>query len=144
MYGKARMSGFEMMVATSGESLLESLQFKLPDSSNFVTRRRSRTWYPTGDSTCSPTGTRTVRFLIAGNDWLDLSSMRVVQTVRNLHTTRALNPRTDGCDTGESTAASPALLWDRQRLFASGELIDDQLYASHVEMMLRRRSPGNF
>ncbi len=106
--------------------------------------RRSCTWYPTGNSTCSPTGTRAVRCLIAGNDWLDLSSMRVVQTVRNLHATRSLNPRTDGCDTGESVATSPALLWDRQRLFASGELIDDQLYASHVEMFLRKLSPGNF
>ncbi len=38
----------------------------------------------------------------------------------------------------------PHLLWERIRVFASGELIDDQIYASHVETLLRKMSPANY
>ena len=134
------MSGFEHQVAASTVSLMESLSFKLPDSANYVTRRRDTTWYPTGSSTVSPTGVKTCRFLISGQDWLDPSDLTITFTVANLGTAR-LYPQTDDNVNGFTNNGGSFLFFDRVRVFASGELIDDQLYANRTEMMIRKMLP---
>jgi len=135
------MSGFEMAAAASETSLLSSLSFKLPESSQYIQRRRDVVWYPTGSSTVNPQGCNTVRFLLAGSDWLALDELLVEFTIKNNDSSKNLFPNADGDDSGESLNGGPYVWWQRARLFASGELVDDVLYFNHCEHMLRQMMP---
>jgi hypothetical protein len=135
------MAGFEVAAAASQTSLLSSLSFKLPESSQYIQRRRDVIWYPTGSSTVNPQGNSVVRFLIAGSDWLALDEMLIEFTIRNLDSSKNLYPNSDGDDTGESLNGGPYVFWQRARLFCGGELVDDVLYFNHCEHMIRQMMP---
>ena len=89
------MSALESLIATSGEApLLDTLDFSLPPASSAVTDRRQHVRaYPTSASTLSPTGTRTVRIRLGGDDFIDPHSVRIQYTIVNGHGTNALVPR---------------------------------------------------
>ena len=59
------------------DSLIDSLSFKLPNSANFINDRRSVTFFPVGGDVFSPRGVKVIKFMIAGTDWLDPSTVRV-------------------------------------------------------------------
>ena len=130
-----------MQAAAQETSLLSSLSFKLPESSQYLQRRRDVQFFPTGSSTVSPTGCTTVRFLIAGSEWLALDQMCIEFTIKNLDTSKRLYPAVDGADSGESANGGPYVWWDRIRLFASGELVDDVIYANKCEHLIRQLAP---
>ena len=90
------MSALESLIATSGEApLLDSLDFSLPPSSTAVVDRRQHVKaYPTSASTLTPTGTRTFRIRLGGDDFIDPASIRLQYTVRNLDGTNAMAPLT--------------------------------------------------
>ena len=83
------MSSLESLIAVAGESpLLDSLDFTLPPAStSVVDRRQAVRAYPTSASTLTPTGTKTVRLRLGGDDFVDSSSCRIVYTVNNLDVT---------------------------------------------------------
>jgi hypothetical protein len=88
------MSALESLIATSGEApMLDSLDFTLPPSSTAVVDRRQHVRaYPTSASTLSPTGTRTVRIRLGGDDFVDASSIRLQYTINNTDGAKALVP----------------------------------------------------
>ena len=77
------MSSLESLIATGGEApMLDSLDFTLPPASTAcVDRRQHVRAYPTSASTLSPTGTRTVRLRLGGDDFIDPASIRVMYTI---------------------------------------------------------------
>ena len=96
------MSGLEGQLSSTQEALLSSLDFKLGESANYVTRRRMGTvFYTSGASTFTQQGVRVARFQITSNEWLDMSSLRVQFTLKSTDASLPLYPRTDGIDTGE-------------------------------------------
>ena len=80
--------------------MLDSLDFSLPPSSTAVVDRRQHVRaYPTSASTLTPTGTRTCRIRLGGDDFVDASSIRLVFTIINGDTANSLVPLTGpwGC-----------------------------------------------
>jgi len=66
---------------------MNSLDFTLPPASSAVVDRRQRVRaYPTSASTLTPTGTKTVRIRIGGDDFIDPSSIRLVFTIQEGNT----------------------------------------------------------
>ena len=50
------------------ETLAELTQYKLPQSTTgAIVSRRFTTWYPAGSNVYGPSGTRSVRFVLAGD-----------------------------------------------------------------------------
>ena len=78
------MSALESLIAVSGEApQLDTLDFSLPPANTAVVDRRQHVRaYPTSASTLSPTGTRTVRIRLGGDDFVDASSVRLQYTIR--------------------------------------------------------------
>ena len=88
------MSSLESMIASAGEApMADSLEFTLPPASTAVVDRRQHLRaYPTSASTLTPTGTRTCRIRLGGDDFVDASSIRLMYTINNLaHIPRALS-----------------------------------------------------
>lgn len=85
MYVK-HMSALESLIATSGEApMMDSLDFSLPPATSAVVDRRQHVRaYPTSASTLSPTGTRTVRIRLGGDDFCDASSIRLQYTINEI------------------------------------------------------------
>ena len=77
------MSALESLIAVSGEApQLDTLDFSLPPANTAVVDRRQHVRaYPTSASTLSPTGTRTVRIRLGGDDFVDASSVRIQYTI---------------------------------------------------------------
>ena len=77
------MSALESLIATSGEApTMDSLDFSLPPANTAVVDRRQHVRaYPTSASTLTPTGTRTVRIRLGGDDFVDSSSVRIQYTI---------------------------------------------------------------
>ena len=73
----------DMDISGSEDSLLESLSFDLPATTSYVQQRRLVSYYPSGASTFSPNGVRVCRFTIAGDSWLDPSSLSVYAKLAN-------------------------------------------------------------
>ena len=85
MYVK-HMSALESLIATSGEApMMDSLDFSLPPATSAVVDRRQHVRaYPTSASTLTPTGTRTVRIRLGGDDFCDASSIRIQYTINEI------------------------------------------------------------
>ncbi len=55
--------------------MLGSLDYRLPQVSNFVTDRKEVTYYPAGGNSYSPDGVRVLTFQCSGLGFLDASSL---------------------------------------------------------------------
>ena len=67
----------ETHIQSVEDVLIDSLSFKLPSSANFISARRSVSFFPSGGNTYSPTGVKILKFMLSGSDWLDPSTVRV-------------------------------------------------------------------
>ena len=86
----------DMVISGGEDSLLESLSFDLPATTSYVQSRRLVSYYPSGASTFSPNGVRVCRFTIAGDSWLDPSSLRVYAKLANTSQTGTVLQLADG------------------------------------------------
>ena len=56
----------ESKIATgTNDSLLDALDFRLPDVANYIIDRTSCTFFPQGGNAYSPGGVRLIRFVLA-------------------------------------------------------------------------------
>ena len=88
------MSALEAVISASGEAELGPLfSYDLsPASTAVVARKQACRAYPTSASTLTPTGTKTVRIRMGGNDFVNPATVRVVYTLRNTSATAILCP----------------------------------------------------
>ncbi len=88
------MSALEAVISASGEAELGPLfSYDLsPASTAVVARKQGCRAYPTSASTLTPTGTKTVRIRMGGNDFVNPATCRVVYTLRNTSNTAILCP----------------------------------------------------
>ena len=120
------MSSLESMLAAGQEApLLSALDFTLPPSTTAVVDRRQRIKaYPTSASSLSPTGTKTVRIRLGGDDWCATESVRIQYTITNKD---AANPLMPLC--------GPWGAWVQCFLRSSGcELDNLPFFGRHFEM----------
>ena len=74
----------ENLTNSAEEVLIDSLSFKLPSSGQYVTDRRSCTFHTEGSNSYSANaGTKVIRFRLAGDQWLDPSTLRIMFDVVN-------------------------------------------------------------
>ena len=92
------MSQLDALIATSGESPLgQELTYALaPANTSIVDRKTHVRAYPTSASTLTPTGTKTCRIRLGGDDFIDASTVRLQFTINNLDGTNKLLPLTGG------------------------------------------------
>ena len=71
------------MVEVIGNSLEDTLihgySFKLAKTASYITNRRSVTFHPQGSNIYSPgIGVKLIKITLAGHDWLDPSTFRIM------------------------------------------------------------------
>ena len=80
------------IIAESSDVMVNSLNFGLPETAQYVTNRRLVNYFPSGSNVYAPNaGNKNIRFLISGDDnqFLDLSSVRLFATLQNTDGDRA-------------------------------------------------------
>ena len=66
------------------DKLVDGLSFKLNPGASYVVDRRSVTYHPQGSNIYKPSaGTKLIRIVLTGDNWLDPSTFRVMFDVNN-------------------------------------------------------------
>ena len=111
------------------DHLLDSLDFTLGKTANYVQSRRSTSFYPSGAGTFSSDGVRVLRINLTGlgDAWLDPTTLRLQFQVRNTNaaTNRILEP-----------VSGPHCFFERVRILAQGTVIEDVQYYNRTHQML--------
>ena len=79
------------IVAESQDTMINSLNFGLPETSQYITARRFVNFFPSGSNVYNPNaGNKNIRFNISADDntYIDLSSIRLFATLQNTDGTR--------------------------------------------------------
>ena len=120
--------------SSSEEQLLQSLDFSLAKTANYVSERRLASFYPSGASQFSPDGVRVARFNITGDHWLDPSSLRLYFKLVNTGATPL------------QCAGGPHLILDRVRLLIGGSVVEDvgPHYGRSHELLRRILTPASW
>ena len=117
------------VVAEANDTMINSLNFGLPETSQYITDRRFVNYFPSGSNVYAPNaGNKNIRFYLSGDDntYLDLSSIRVFATIQNTDTARTkfLRP----------LAGLHGFL-SRYRATVGGQLVQDIIeYNRHCEL----------
>ena len=67
--------------ASIPDHLVEGLRFKLSNTANYVTNRRSVTFWPISASSYTPNGVKVIKIKITADQWLDPHSVTHVFTL---------------------------------------------------------------
>ena len=88
------MPGLESTLAAAEVGMLGSLDYRLPQVSNFVTDRKEVTYYPLGGDQYRPVGVRVLTFQCSGLGLLDASSLCLSVQCNNPDGAKTLKPLT--------------------------------------------------
>ena len=117
------------IVAESNDTMINSLNFGLPETSQYITDRRFVNYFPSGSNVYAPNaGNKNIRFYLSGDDntYLDLSSIRVFSAVQNTDTARQKFLRPLG---------GLHAFMSRYRATVGGQLVQDIIeYNRHCEL----------
>jgi hypothetical protein len=96
------------------DSLVPQLSFELPSTASYASERRLLSAFPSGASSFSPTGVRTIRFVLTGEQgWCDPATLRLAFKLRN-----------DSADGVLQLAGGAHVLFDEVRLLCAGTEIE--------------------
>lgn len=124
----------ESHVAASEPLVIDGLQYKLKPNGEYVTKRESVSFYPSGSNVYQPVGgTRVLRIVLAdgAGGWLDPESVKLqidVINTDNTSTNMRLRP------------IAPWCFFKKIRISAGGALIEDFDYARTHEMFHMMKS----
>ena len=97
------------------ETLAELTRYKRPQSTaGAIVARRFTTWYPVGSNVYGPSGSRPIRFVLAGDQ-----GMVIPDTLQMKVTAKATN------GTGLNSDAGIAAAFTRLRVFCAGALVEN-------------------
>ncbi len=99
------------------DKLIDGLSFKMQPGASYVVDRRSVTYHPQGSNIYKVgAGTKLVRILLTGDNWLDPSTLRIMFTLNN-----------DEATTGKELRplSGPWSFFRRMRILAAGQLVED-------------------
>jgi hypothetical protein len=107
----------ETVASGAEDKLLDSLSFKTPHSASYVVERKSVSFHPSGSNVYSSAGgTKLIKIVITGDNWLDPSTFRIMFDLRNNEATAAKLLRPLG---------QPSSFFRRMRIIANGAIIED-------------------
>ena len=109
------------------DKLIDGLSFKMTPGASYVVDRRSVTYHPQGSNIYMPgQGTKLIRILLTGDNWLDPSTFRVMFTLNNLDTTvKKLRP-----------LGGPWSFFRRMRILCAGQLVEDIMDYNRIHEMI--------
>eukprot|EP00746_Dinoflagellata_sp_MGD_P157894 gnl/MRDRNA2_/MRDRNA2_86341_c0_seq1.p1 gnl/MRDRNA2_/MRDRNA2_86341_c0~~gnl/MRDRNA2_/MRDRNA2_86341_c0_seq1.p1 ORF type:complete len:456 (+),score=38.28 gnl/MRDRNA2_/MRDRNA2_86341_c0_seq1:331-1698(+) len=103
-------------VANSVEDkLIDGLSFKHKPGASYVTERKSVTFHPQGSNIYSTNGTKLVKILLTGDQWMDPSTLRIMFDVLNTGTSLE-HLRVLG---------GPHTFFRRMRILCGGQVVED-------------------
>ena len=129
----------ESKIATgTNDSLLDALDFRLPDVANYIVDRTSCTFFPQGGNAYSPGGVRLIRFVLADNSqFIDPTTIRLAFKLQNK--TPAVNPP---AAQPLNLLGPPICLFLRGRVLVNGTLVEDINYLGRTMMMFNKLRPA--
>ena len=75
----------EAVAAVAEDKLIDSLSFKTPNSASYITDRKSVSFHPSGSNVySSTTGTKLIKIVLTGQDWLDPTTVRIIFDLTNM------------------------------------------------------------
>ena len=96
--------------------LIGGLSYKLKAGANYVTDRRSCTFFAPGGNSYSSTGVKVAKFNTVADQWMDPSSFRIMFTLNNNGNSGTVI---------QPLHWNPAVLFRRARVIAGGQVIED-------------------
>ena len=125
----------EALASGVEDKLIDGLSFKLQPGASYVLDRRSVTYHPQGSNIYTPgAGTKLIRILLTGEDWLDPSTLRVMFRLNNL----ALpDPASGGVFPQLRPLGGPWSFFRRMRILAAGQLVEDIDQCNRIHEMMR-------
>ena len=112
---------------SSEDILSDSFQFKVPLGASYVADRRSVPYFTAGRNIYqSGSGAKIIRINVAGDGWLDPSTVRLHYTLANTSTASTARLRTIG---------GPWSFCRCVRCICGGEIVDDTDYYNRVREM---------
>jgi hypothetical protein len=116
----------EAHTSANEQLLVDGLSFKLKAGANYVTNRRSVSFHPQGSNIYKTnSGTKVLKIVLNSNDWLDISTVRLMYDLKNTSTDAAKRLR---------TLSGPWSFWRRLRVMCGGVVIEDFDYAKTHEL----------
>ena len=106
----------EGVVNSVEDRLVDGLSFQLKPGASYVTERKSVTYHPQGSNIYSTNGTKLIKILLTGDQWLDPSTFRVMFDVKNDSPTEAKLLRVLG---------QPHVFFKRMRILCGGQVVED-------------------
>ena len=98
------------------DKLIDGLSFKLNPGASYVVDRRSVTYHPQGSNIYMPgAGTKLIRILLTGDNWLDPSTFRVQFDLNNLESAAGKELR---------TISGPWSFFRRMRVLCAGQIVE--------------------
>ena len=119
------------IVSEAQDTMINQLNFGLPETSQYITDRRFVNYFPSGSNIYSASGggNKNIRFYISGdsNQYLDLSSIRLFANIKN----------TDNSDRAKFSRPLGGLhaFMERYRATVGGQIVQDiDQYARHCQL----------
>ena len=107
----------EVVTAALEDQLIDPLSFRLTKTASYITKRRSCTYHPQGSNIYHPTtGTKLIKILLSGTDWLDPSTFRIMFD---------LNNDDGGGNHNLYPVGGPWGFFSRMRILVGGQVIED-------------------
>ena len=106
----------EAVANSTEDKLVDGLSFQLKPGASYVTERKSVTYHPQGSNICSTNGTKLIKLLLTGDQWLDPSTFRIMFDLKNMDA---------GANTLVRPLGGPHVFFRRMRVLANGAVIED-------------------
>jgi hypothetical protein len=112
------------------DKLIDGLSFKLKPGASYVSNRRSCTFHPQGSNIYKPgSGTKLIKILLSGDDYLDPSTFRIAFNVTNNSPSKIY------------TIGDPHSFFQRVRVIVGGQVLEDiSEYSRTHEMIMNLRA----
>ena len=115
----------EVYSSSVEDQLIDGLSFKLSPGSSYITDRQSVSFFPSGSNIYTTNaGTKILRIVLNGSDWLDPATVRLFFDVKNNDATHQLR-----------VLSGPFCFWRRMRVLVGNQLIEDIDYYARVHQM---------
>ena len=109
------------------DRLIDGLSFKHKPGASYVTERKSVTYHPQGSNIYTTNGTKLIKILLTGDQWVDPSTVRIMFDVLNTGTNNE-HLRVLG---------GPHTFFSRMRILCGGQVVEDVSEYNRVHEMFK-------
>ena len=102
------------------DRLVDGLSFQLKPGASYVTERKSVTYHPQGSNIYSTNGTKLIKLLLTGDQWLDPSTFRIMFELQNNE-----NPANGNGHMQLRPLGGPHTFFRRMRILCGGQVVED-------------------